>query len=286
VKLIVLTQRAARIHTSLAFLSALLVITLMGPAPGQAEPVTISGYTMSSLDSKLGLAVTGKVRLIHVEEGQIVKQGQALLELEQQAERLEMERRELIWENRTEIDAVSRQLKTLASQLEDSQSLYDSNGSIPREDLENQQLEFELTEIDHKRLEVAEEREKREYGIAREEVRKRTLRAPFSGEVVKLLIGVGENCEPDTQLLHLVNTEQVDFVANLDLATSRGLELHETVELQFPMGGSSVTREANITFISPVVDLASGLLTIKARFDNSDGEIVPGITGTMRFDSQ
>lgn len=267
-------------------LTSLLAFCLIFTAHATAEQITVSGFTESHLDSKLGLSVTGRVGKIYVQEGQQVKKSELLLVLDQRMETLEMERRELIWKSRAEIDAVSRQLKTLESQLKESQSLYEATGSIPREELENQQLEFDLVKIEHKRLEVAEEREKREYGIAKEELQKRTLRAPFDGKVVELFIDVGENCEPDTQLVHLVSTDRVDFVANIELGISEKLELGQSVELQLLSGGSTVNRNAEIVLISPVVDPASGLRTIKARFDNNDGEIIPGITGTMRFNSE
>ena len=36
-----------------------------------------------------------------------------------------------------------------------------------------------------------------------------------------------------------------------------------------------------VVFVSPVVDPASGLLEVKAEFDNKEGEVRPGIAGVM-----
>lgn len=269
-----------------SWLLASFVLLLLAPLVAHAEPMAISGYTEPTLDAKLGLAVTGRVATVNVREGQAVKKGQALLELEQRLEQLEVQRRELLWRNRAEIDAAKRQLETLTRQLNDTQSLYKSTGSVAREELEKQELELDLASIDLKRLENAEEREELEYNIAREDLRKRTLLAPFAGKVVALLVKEGENCEPDTPLVHLVATSPVNFVANVELALSRKLKPGQAVELHFQVGADTVKRDGEIILVSPVIDPASGLRTIKARFDNQDGKVIPGITGDLRFNAE
>ena len=100
------------------------------------------------------------------------------------------------------------------------------------------------------------------------------------------MIGVGENIEPDTPLVQLVSTNALNFVANVELSVSQKLNLGQSVKLKLESGAASVNREAEIVFISPVIDLASRLRTIKARFDNQDGEVVPGITGVMHLDAE
>ncbi len=276
-------------RTHYTILTMAVVLLLLLPLTTQAEPLNISGYTEPVLDSMLGLDVIGRVAVIHGQEGQIVKKGEPILKLDQREEQLSVARRKLIWNNRTELDAISRQLETLTKHLDDTKALYQSTktaNSVPREELENQELAHELAIIDLKRLELDEEREKLEHDIAREELRKRTLYAPFTGQIVELLIGIGENIEPDTKLVHLVATNQLYFVANVELGVSQRLKVGQSVELQLQSGEESVNRDAEIVFISPVIDLASRLRTIKARFVNQDGKVVPGITGVMRLSSE
>lgn len=279
-------DRGVSFRQSCSMLAAVMALLLSLPTGGHAEPMSISGYTEPAQESKLGLAVIGRVAAILVREGQVVKKGQALLELDQQLEQLEMQRRELLWRDRTEVDAAKRQLETLTAHVKDTRALYQSTGSVPREELENQELELDLARIDLSRLEIAEEREELEYNIAREELRKRTLVAPFDGKVVALLIKTGENCEPDTPLVHLAGITAVNLVANIELGLSRKFKTGQAVELHMQTGAEAVKRNGEIIFISPVVDPASGLRTIKARFDNQDGKVVPGVTGDLRFNAE
>ena len=251
------------------------------PANSHAQQLSISGFTEPYFDAMLGISVTGRVAKIHLAEGTTVEKGQVILELDQELEALEVQRRKLLWSSKAEVQSAARQVKTLRSHLKATKKLYKTTGSVPREELENQELEHALAVDELRRLEDAEKREKIEYGFAQQQLSKRSLRAPFSGQIAELLIDVGENCELDTPLVHLVNTDRGYFVANVEVSVSQKLVLGQTVELQLQCGLETVNRNAEIVFISPVVDPASGLRKIKAQFDNSDGKIIPGVAGIM-----
>ena len=135
-------------------------------------------------------------------------------------------------------------------------------------------------------MEQAEKREEIELDIAKQQQRKRTLRAPFNGEIAEIMIGTGENCELDTELVHLVNTSRGYFIANVELGISQQLATGQEVELKFQTGLEPINLKAEISFISPVVDPASGLRKTKAKFENQDGKIVPGVAGVMIFQSK
>ena len=263
----------------------LLYILVCLPLNSQAQQLSISGFTEPYFDAMLGISTIGRVAKIHLPEGTTVEKGQVILELDQQLENLEVQRRKLLWTSKAEVQSAARQVKTLKSHLKATKVLYKTTGSVPREELENQELEYALAVDELKRLEDAESREKIEYGIANEQLSKRSLRAPFSGQIAELLINVGENCELDTPLVHLVDTRRGYFVANVELSVSQKLTSGQTVELQLQSGLETVSRKGEIVFISPVVDPASGLRKIKARFDNPDGKIIPGVAGVMVLDA-
>ncbi len=268
-----------------AIMTMLMVFSLLIPATLLAQEITVSGFTEPYLDSTLGISVTGQVNKIHVKEGDKVKKWQAVLELDQEAETLEVKRRQLLTESKAEVDAVSRQLTTLKNHLQSTRELYESTGSVPREELENKELEHALAEVELLRLQHAEKREEIEQEISKKQLYKRTLRAPFAGEIAEIMVEVGENCELDTELVHLVNTSQGYFVANVELAVSQQMTLGQEVELQFQTGLQPFQKKAKIAFISPIVDPASGLRKIKAKFANQDGKLIPGVAGVMIFKS-
>ena len=266
--------------------TALLLACFCLPATLFAEQISVSGYTEPYLDSTLGISAVGQVTKIHIKEGDKVKQWQAILELEQGAESLEVQRRQILLDSKAEVNAIAEQAKNLKTHLESTRDLYKTTGSVPREELENQELEHNLAEIELIRLQEAEKRELVEFKIAKKELRRRTLRAPFAGEVAEIRIAVGENCELDTELVHLVNADKIFFVANVELALSQQISLGQKVELEFNAGQQPLKKTAKISFISPVVDPASGLRTIKAKVDNQDRKIIPGVAGVMILDTK
>lgn len=270
----------------LALLGMFLVGGLVVPLTVLAEPITLSGITEPYQDVALGIAVAGRIAKIHAPEGSKVAKGDVLLELDKKHEELEVERRRLLWQSKSEVEAATQQVKTLEAHVKASRALYAATGSVNREELENQELECELARIDLARLETAEQREELEYGIAKEELNKRSLRAPFAGSIVELLVGVGENCEQDKPLIQLVDASRGYFVTHIELSTMNHLKLGKMVDLQLQSENENVDKKAEIIFISPVVDSASGLRKIKARFDNTDGKIVPGVTGIMLLQAE
>lgn len=265
----------------LALLAALLLASL-GLAPlALAEQISIPGIIEPYQDVALGIAATGRVAKIHVAEGAWVKKGAVILELDKRVEELEVERRKLIWQSKVELESAAKQVKTLELHLKSSRELFSSTGSVNREELENQELELSKAKAELERLESGEAREEVEYNIAREQLANRILRAPFSGVIAELMVGTGDKCEVDKPLARLVDTSRGILVANVEMGALGQLKPGKAVQVQLQIGGEAVTLKGEISFISPVVDPASGLRKLKAVFSAKDGKIVPGLAGTM-----
>lgn len=259
----------------------MIALSVLLPLRAHAEPLILTGLTEAVRDSELGLSITGRVIKIAVKEGDRVAQGDLLLQLDQDLERLEVERRKLVWKSRVELDSVKKQVETLGKHLQASRELFDKTGSVPREDLENKELELAFAVAKRDRLEIAERREKIEYDTAVRQLNKRSLYAPYSGSVAKIMIGLGENCDIDTPLLRLVDDSAVRFVANVEAGIAERLSLGQEVRIRVNDDNDPIELTATLVFINPVIDPASGLRTVKAEFDNPDGLVVPGISGTM-----
>lgn len=246
----------------------------------------IAGFTEPTEDSTLGLSENGRITQILVHEGDRVEQGQLLLSLDQDLERLECQRRQILRDSLAEIESTQLQVKILEKQLQGTKELFQSTGSISTDELENRELEYAFANAELLRLKTAKKREAIEYETAQQQLRKRNLYAPFSGNVAELLVGVGENCELDTALVRLVDSTEQLFVANLELALSQHLTIGQQVHLTFNNTDEPITIPAKLSFISPVIDPASGLRTIKAKFKNSHSAILPGSAGMLRIEEE
>ena len=73
---------------------------------------------------------------------------------------------------------------------------------------------------------------------------------------------------------------QRDVVTPPDTAQATP-KLGQTVKLEIDSGAAPVAIEGKISFLSPVVEPASGLQKVKVIFDNADGRVRPGLAGKM-----
>jgi RND family efflux transporter MFP subunit len=261
---------------------ALTVLLLLSPlpSPGQ-ETLSVSGITESIEDVTLSLSVAGTVSRVFFDEGDPVKRGQCILELDRRLEQLEVDRRKLIWESKAEVESAHARVLTLKSQLESTRDLFQSTGSVSREELEEKELEYNLAVAEQKRLAMEEEKQRIEYEMAVENLSKRRLTSPIGGVVIKLFLDVGESCEPEQPLAHVVDPTRCLFICNMEEWLGRTLKPGQVVDLAINTGYETVAKKGKIVFASPVVDPASGLLEVKAAFENRDGEVRPGVSGSM-----
>jgi len=83
------------------------------------------------------------------------------------------------------------------------------------------------------------------------------------------------------QRLDVVDTSKCLFVCNVEEWIGRTLRKGQSVHLRIRTGSKSTAKKGTIVFASPVVDPASGLLEVKAKFDNRDGAVRPGVAGVI-----
>ncbi len=223
-----------------------------------ADPTWITGVTEPIKDVTLAFPIVGVVGARPLEEGATVRKDQVVIELDKQLEELDLERKRL-----------ARELA--ASELERLKSLAQRNAiSVSKEEIEKKRSEFEITKVDHE--------------LAAAVLKRRQLLSPIDGQVAQFYKDVGEKCEDQQPVVRIVDTRRCHLVANLEPRLAQSLRLNQKVSVEVLVGESPVTVEATLIYLSPVADAASGLLRIKALFENPEGRIRPGVAGRIRID--
>ncbi|MDE3068726.1 MAG: efflux RND transporter periplasmic adaptor subunit [Verrucomicrobiota bacterium] len=222
-----------------------------GVLPARSEPMEVDGITEPFLDVTLGLADAGIIRTQFFKEGDPVKKGDVILELDKKLEALEVARRKAVMDQNRMV-------------LDSTRELSRTTRSVSKEDLAKAQAEYNVAAA--------------EYDIAVQQLADRRLVAPFSGAITEVLLKPGAAVAPYQPLVRLVDTARCYFVGHVDGVAASRLRLDESVKIRIT-GGREVAGK--ICFISPVVDPASGLARVKAIFDNPGGKIRPGLAATM-----
>lgn len=223
-----------------------------------ADASWVTGITEPVKDVTLAFPIVGVVGARPLEEGATVRKNQVVIELDKQLEELDLERKRL-----------TRELA--ASELERLKSLALRNAiSVSKEEIEKKRSEFEIAKVDHE--------------LAATVLKRRQLISPIDGQVAQFFKDVGEKCEDQQPVVRIVDTRSFHLVANLDPRLAQPLQLNQKVRVEVLVGDSPITVEGTLIYLSPVADAASGLLRIKAVFENPEGKIRPGIAGRLRID--
>ena len=217
-----------------------------------AESLIVDGITEPFLDVTLTVSVPGIIRSEPISEGASVKKGDVVLELDKKLEEFEAARRK----------AVMDQAKM---EFESTRKLRETTKSVSNEELGKKEADFNVAAA--------------EFGAAAEELARRQIVAPFDGTIAEISLRTGAACAPYQAIARLVDTSRFYFTGHLDGKVAMLLTLNQPVSLQ--IGGITKPVAGKVCFISPVIDPASGLATVKAIFENADGGIRPGLAAKL-----
>lgn len=217
----------------------------------------IQGITEPFLDATLSAPVAGIVGKQAFKEGDFVEAGQVIVELDKKIEELEVTRRQV-------------QVEYAADVLKRSEELATRTKSVAKEELEKQRAEARIAQA--------------ELDLAREQLRRRQIVAPFAGIVADLFnLDPGEGCQAQAPIVRLVDTRRCWLVANLEARRAHVLRVGQKLKLGLETELGVKDVDAEIRFVSPLADPASGLVKVKAVFDNTEAKIPAGIAATVRL---
>ena len=243
-------------HASCRASSLLVAATLFALAGHQAGAAEYSVRCLTEPigDVYLSTTVAGTISKINCTEGSFIEAGYVIIELDRRSEELEVERRHFFVEN-------------LKAELERSELLLTKTASIAAEEVDKKRAEFRIASA--------------ELELAREQLAKRQIVAPIAGVVTDLPLKVGEYCEPPKVLVRVVDSRKFYCVANVDPIEGATLKVGDPLRLEIGTEGEIESLQGSLIFASPVVDPASGLMRIRAVFDNPSGIVRPGVAGQL-----
>lgn len=241
-------------HSFFRLLATGIIILSQFVSIRAADSPMATGIVLPYLDVTLSAPVPGIVTSRKFQEGATVKSGEVLLELDNNLERLEVERRKIVRDQKR-------------ADFESTKKLFNATKGVSREELDLKEAESKVAVIEH--------------DIAEEQLRRRQIVAPNGGVITQIMLEVGEACAAYQALVHVVDTTQCYLLASIEAVQGAKLKADQEVRLEIDLGDSKATVSGKVFFISPLVDPASGLQKLKILFDNKDGKIRPGLTGVI-----
>jgi RND family efflux transporter MFP subunit len=259
-----------------------LLITLLA-LPGLAGAADYTGLVHARHQLTLSVASAGVVAGVPVQPGRRVQAGQLLLQLDDRLQAIEEQRRKLILDDQSELRAIDERLKIVLPLAEDARKLQGGKGALSREDAARTELDLVSTRGRLLQLQAQEERERAEHQGAVQERAQRRLLAPVAGVITRVAIDVGEWARPGDPLVELVDASVLHLRVNVPAAAARGLKEGAALAVSFEPALQLPAVQGQLSFVSPVVDAASGLVELRVQFPNPGGRIPPGIKGQVQL---
>lgn len=268
--------RAARLAQSVP---AIFLVSAVIAFAGSAAAEPVRGVTRCAADLQLSFPLAGRIAQTLVREGSVVQRGTVLMHLDRSAEQLDVERRRVQWQGQADLLAAQARMETAEKQLVAARSVFSSNRGISLEELQNRELAVRTTQAEFERVRTLKETERLDYLIAKENLDRRTLTSSTGGIVTRLIKQTGESAQAYEAVLRLCDLSRIEFLANVpaDLID----RLKEGQQVPIVVGGASSVLAARVTYVSPVIDSASGLREVKADLINPPPSVRPGVSAAL-----
>lgn len=131
---------------------------------------------------------------------------------------------------------------------------------------------------------VSKEIRVNEVAVAELNLERRNLRAPFDGVIVEVNTSAGEWVEPGTTVARIVDLKTLRAEGFLPLQQASRDLVGRSVSLRMSKGSSAEGITGRVVFVSPEVDPVNQQVRFHAEFDNSKGNVLPGMNGTLTIE--
>ncbi|XID74760.1 efflux RND transporter periplasmic adaptor subunit [Alkanindiges sp. WGS2144] len=202
----------------------------------------------------------GRVEQVHVQAGQPVRQGQALVSL---------------WV--PELVDLQSNLQTLKAQLALAQSNYQREKQLWQQDISAQQ-DYLQAQNDYRQAQIAvtaAQTRLKAYGASRNSNGRFVLNAPIGGVISSKDVVAGEMVQASDQLLVIdqLNSLWLEFIVPDELVSR--LVINERLNMRLP--NSEQNHSAKLLSLTPRADLQTGRLVARARVNNPQLRLRPNM---------
>lgn len=220
---------------------------------GAADEVALTAVFYPRQEVTLSSEVSATIVTIRKEMGQSFKKGEVLVELDRRRYEARLAR-------------VEAEVETARVTLAAIERLYKDRSKS-------------LIELVEARSQLA--RAESDRALVQQDLDACTLRAPFDGRLVKRIANEHELVQRGEELLRIVDDGvlRARFLASTahltQVRVGRGVRIH--------IPALAIDVEGRITHVSPAVDPASRTIEAFAEVQNTEGAILGGMIGSLRF---
>lgn len=237
-------------------------------AAAQTDPSGASAHrhvatALPKRSAELGPRMSGTLTAVLVEEGDRVKEGQALFRLDARSTRLGVAQAE------SALQGASIQRDNAQRELERQRRLAES-GTISAAVLERAESTYVSASNGVEQAEVA-------LSMARRSTSDSSVVSPIAGIVTRKLKSVGEivTMTPPTVVVEVQDQSTIELRARIPESALRVIREGEHITAHFT--ALDLARDATVVRIQPTVDPVTRTIELVADVANADGQLRPGM---------
>ncbi len=291
------------VHRDWAVARLLLVFAILQlqKTAGAAEPLVIdSALLRLTQQIDVPARAQGQLASMSVAEGDRVKQGAPLAQINDDEAQLMQKRATLEFELQKEKVkndvAIRTAQKTVAFHQAERDRLESAAkrlpGSVSASELEEHrfsavqaQLKLEDAQHDHQIDLQTMALKGVEVDLGKHNVEIRRIAAPVNGVVVEILKHAGEWVEPGEKVLRIVSIDKLraEGLIHVSKLPANLVGAPVTISVDLPNKGAT-TFKGKVVFVSPEINAVNGQARVWAEIDNSSGLLNPGLRPQMKIE--
>ena len=243
-------------------------------------PWKFSAKMKGQSDVTITPQASGQLVKICIAEGQQVKKGQVLFEIDSRNARLNLE-------------SAQANLQAAIAQENSAKLEYESNKNLFDKKIVSSYV-LTSSENSYKQAQASVAQARASVNSAKVNLGFCTITAPVTGVIGEIRVRPGDQVSPATQLTMLSGNTTMDAEfavseALIEAEVSAGLTKEEKMKHMAELppatfimkSGTEYPHKGRITSLTGVVDAATGSLGAKASFPNPEGHLFSGIQGTV-----
>jgi RND family efflux transporter MFP subunit len=215
-----------------------------------APVIWVTGTVIGRFDSKIAAEVEGTLETV-LEVGDHINKNDVIAKVDDTTYHLALN------EIQTEVKPIETMVEFFRREAERLEKLAKQNNAAKNQ----------LDEIETSRDEALAKIRvvKARLAMARDDLNRTTVRAPFTGVVIERFKSPGERVDAGDQIIRLIDTERVEVQARIQQASFPHVKSGDQLKIKGPSG----EVDGVVRTVIPVGDDVSRLYEIRVEFDNS-----------------
>jgi macrolide-specific efflux system membrane fusion protein len=262
-----------------------------------SKPIEVQSTVLRLLEeAEVPGQEAGVITNVAVREGQRVKQGELLAQIDDQVAKLAADAAKAKYDiakakatNDVRLRFAQKSTEVAEAELRRStESIERFAKSVSQSQLDVEQLTVQKNKLEAEQATHEQEiatlemrQQESELNAARTQIARRRIVAPFDGVIVQIYARKGEWAEPGQKVLRIVNVDRLKAEGFIRAEDAKAQMVDRPIRLTIEPGGEQNTFSGKIVFVSPEVDPITGQVRIWAEIDNRDGRLRPGQPARM-----